>query len=122
MTVAADSAAASRLDPEEEMGLPTETLPALALGREPAEPGIMERPPRPRGRGVIDRPMLTRAWLWLGLFEALLVTGGFFYVLLQAGWSPGADVRRRSPVSSPPRQERGPDPMPAETPPHSVGP
>ena len=24
----------------------TETLPALALGREPAEPGIMRRPPR----------------------------------------------------------------------------
>ena len=31
--------------------LGTETLPALALGREPAEPGSMDRPPRPRGRG-----------------------------------------------------------------------
>ena len=72
--------------------LGTETLPALALGREPAEPGIMERPPRPRGRGIIDRPMLTRAWLWLGMLEAALVTGGFFYVLLQAGWSPGDEV------------------------------
>ena len=47
--------------------LGTETLPALALGREPAEPGIMDRPPRPRERGIIDRPMLARAWLWLGL-------------------------------------------------------
>ncbi|MFJ5612588.1 cation transporting ATPase C-terminal domain-containing protein [Streptomyces sp. NPDC093221] len=28
--------------------LGTETLPALALGREPAEPGVMDRPPRPR--------------------------------------------------------------------------
>ena len=27
--------------------LGTEILPALALGREPAEPGLMERPPRP---------------------------------------------------------------------------
>ena len=26
----------------------TETLPALALGREPAEPGLMQRPPRAR--------------------------------------------------------------------------
>lgn len=33
--------------------------------------------------------MLTRAWLWLGLLEAALVTGGFFYVLLAGGWSPG---------------------------------
>jgi magnesium-transporting ATPase (P-type) len=42
--------------------LGTETLPALALGREPGEPGLMERPPRPRDRGLLDRPMLTRAW------------------------------------------------------------
>ena len=33
--------------------LGTETLPALALGREPAEPGLMERPPRDRSEGVI---------------------------------------------------------------------
>ena len=33
--------------------LGTETLPALALGREPAEPGLMQRPPRPRSEGVI---------------------------------------------------------------------
>lgn len=72
--------------------LGTETLPALALGREPAEPGIMERPPRPRSQGIIDRPMLVRAWLWLGLLEAALVTGGFFFVLAQAGWSPGDAV------------------------------
>jgi magnesium-transporting ATPase (P-type) len=28
----------------------TETFPSLALGRDPAEPGIMERPPRKRRR------------------------------------------------------------------------
>src|SRR5207342_1453932 len=38
----------------------TETLPALALGREPAEPGIMEQPPRPRNESIITRPMLLR--------------------------------------------------------------
>ena len=35
--------------------LGTETLPALALGREPAEPGLMERPPRRRTDRIIDR-------------------------------------------------------------------
>ena len=30
--------------------LGTDTVPALALGREPGEPGIMQRPPRPRSR------------------------------------------------------------------------
>ncbi|MEA2223002.1 MAG: hypothetical protein QOH83_1378 [Solirubrobacteraceae bacterium] len=69
--------------------LGTETLPALALGREPAEPGLMDQPPRPRTTGILTRAMLVRAWLWLGLLEAVLVTGGFFFVLLRAGWSPG---------------------------------
>ncbi|WP_197686336.1 cation-translocating P-type ATPase C-terminal domain-containing protein [Actinoplanes derwentensis] len=41
--------------------LGTETLPALALGREPAEPGLMGRPHRPRRTGVIDRKLLVRA-------------------------------------------------------------
>jgi calcium-translocating P-type ATPase len=67
----------------------TETLPSLALGREPAEPGIMGRPPRPRSEGVIRRPMLVRAWLYLGLLIALLSLGGFFLVLGGAGWHPG---------------------------------
>ncbi len=69
--------------------LGTEILPALALGREPAEPGSMLRPPRPRSEGVIQRALLVRAWISLGLVEAALVLGGFFFVLLRAGWHPG---------------------------------
>jgi calcium-translocating P-type ATPase len=72
--------------------LGTETLPALALGREPAEPGIMRRPPRPRSQGVITRRMLARAWLLMGGVSAALVMGAFFFVLLRAGWRPGADT------------------------------
>ena len=62
--------------------LGTETLPALALGREPAEPGVMDRPPRRREHGILDRPMLVRAWGWLGLVEAALVFAGFLWVPL----------------------------------------
>jgi calcium-translocating P-type ATPase len=69
--------------------LGTETLPALALGREPAEPGVMDEPPRRRSEGIIRPAMLIRAWLFLGGISAALVLGGFFYVLLRAGWSPG---------------------------------
>jgi calcium-translocating P-type ATPase len=69
--------------------LGTETLPALALGREPAEPGSMSHPPRPRGTGVIGGPLLTRAWLLLGGISAVLVMGGFFVTLWRAGWHPG---------------------------------
>jgi calcium-translocating P-type ATPase len=70
----------------------SETLPSLALGRDPAEPGIMTRPPRPADEGVIKGPMLVRAWLFLGLLIAALELAGFFYVLKQAGWHPGAPV------------------------------
>jgi magnesium-transporting ATPase (P-type) len=78
--------------------LGTEILPALALGREPAEPGLMQRPPRARTEGVIRAPMLYRAWVFLGLIEAALVLGGFFWVLWQAGWTSGADVSVGSPL------------------------
>jgi magnesium-transporting ATPase (P-type) len=78
--------------------LGTEILPALALGRERAEPGLMQRPPRKRSEGVITRAMLVRAWLFLGLIEAALVLAGFFYVLWDAGWTSGADVSAGSPL------------------------
>jgi magnesium-transporting ATPase (P-type) len=70
----------------------TETLPALALGRERAEPGSMTRPPRRRTEPLITRALLLRAWLLLGGVSAVLVTGGFFAVLLRGGWTPGARV------------------------------
>ncbi len=66
--------------------LGTEILPALALGREPPEPGLMDRPPRSRSEGVITGSLLRRAWLFLGLIEAVLVLFGFFFVLVGAGW------------------------------------
>jgi magnesium-transporting ATPase (P-type) len=78
--------------------LGTEILPALALGRERAEPGLMERPPRPRSEGVIQWSLIFRAWVFLGLIEAALVLAGFFYVLVDAGWNPGADVGSGSPL------------------------
>jgi magnesium-transporting ATPase (P-type) len=76
----------------------TETLPALALGRERAEPGIMNQPPRPRHQGVISRPMLLRAWLFLGVIAAVLEMAAFFMVLLQAGWHPGTPTGLGSPL------------------------
>jgi magnesium-transporting ATPase (P-type) len=70
----------------------TETLPALALGRERAEPGAMSRRPRPRSERIIRRDLLLRAWVLLGGVSAALVLAGFFWVLEAGGWTPGADV------------------------------
>ena len=76
----------------------SETLPALSLSRDPAEPGIMERPPRPRDEGVIRVPMLLRAWLFLGVMVAGLAAVGYFYVLFKAGWRPGVSVDAGAPL------------------------
>ena len=76
----------------------TETLPALALGRERAEPGLMRRPPRARSESVIQKAMLVRAWLFLGPICAVLAMAGFFYVLLGAGWHPGDPTDEGSPL------------------------
>ncbi|MFI5541879.1 cation-translocating P-type ATPase [Nocardia sp. NPDC051900] len=76
----------------------TETLPALALGREGAEPGLMRRPPRRRGESVIRTPMLLRAWLFLGVIAAALAMTGFFFVLLHGGWHPGDPTGPGSPL------------------------
>ncbi|MET9881829.1 cation-transporting P-type ATPase [Streptomyces sp. NPDC006430] len=78
--------------------LGTETLPALALGRERAEPGTMNRPPRPSSQSVISRDMLIRSWGYLGAVSAVLVMGAFFYVLWRAGWHPGDATGKGSPL------------------------
>lgn len=72
--------------------LGTETLPALALGRENAEPDLMRRPPRPRSQPVIDGPMLARAWGLLGGISAVLVMALFLLTLHIGGWTFGADT------------------------------
>ena len=65
--------------------LGTDTLPALALSREKAEPGLMDRPPRPPTEPVIRRSLLLRAWGFLGVISAALVIGGYLYTL-RDGW------------------------------------
>jgi calcium-translocating P-type ATPase len=78
--------------------LGTDILPALALSREPAEPGLMDRPPRSRREGVIRPAMLARAWGFLGAIAGVLVLGAFLLVLVRAGWHPGAATAAGSPL------------------------
>jgi Ca2+-transporting ATPase len=59
----------------------TDGLPALALGMDPVDRNIMNRPPRPKDEAVITPG---RAWLILaqGLFIAACTLGAFLFVLL----------------------------------------
>jgi len=72
--------------------LGTEILPALALGIEKPEPGIMELPPRARKEGVIDKMVLFRGYVFLGLLEAAAVLIVFYCVLYRGGWRPGVQL------------------------------
>jgi len=72
--------------------LGTETLPALALGIEKPEPGIMEVPPRQRKKGVIDKIVLFRGYIFLGLLNAAAVISAYYFVLLRGGWRPGVQL------------------------------
>jgi P-type Ca2+ transporter type 2C len=65
--------------------LATDMLPGLALGSEKPEPGIMQRKPRLRNQPLVDRKLLVRAFLWLGLIETGLAYSGFFLVHALSG-------------------------------------
>lgn len=51
--------------------LGTDMVPALALGGEPPEPGIMRRRPRRREATLLDGRLLRRAYLRLGVVQAV---------------------------------------------------
>ena len=61
--------------------LGTDLLPALGLGAEPPEPGEMRRPPRHRHAPLLTGAVLVRAYLVLGLMEALVSMGGYLLAL-----------------------------------------
>jgi len=72
--------------------LGTEILPALALGIEKPEPGVMDVPPRPKKKGVIDKIVLFRGYVFLGLLEAAAVLIVYYFVLYRGGWKPGMQL------------------------------
>jgi Ca2+-transporting ATPase len=59
--------------------LGTDMVPALALGDEPPEPGLMDRPPRDLGEHVITRPLLVRAYLFLGIIQSIAAMAAFYF-------------------------------------------
>jgi magnesium-transporting ATPase (P-type) len=69
--------------------LGTDLLPALALGAETPEPDVMRRPPRSRRERLLNLPTLLRAYGWLGMIEATLALGGYFFAYWLAGWRHG---------------------------------
>ncbi|WP_024546327.1 cation-transporting P-type ATPase [Picosynechococcus sp. NKBG15041c] len=66
--------------------LGTDMIPALTLGIEAAEPGMMTQPPRKQTENLLGRSLLVRAYCFLGPIEAVLGMLGFFLVWWSHGY------------------------------------
>jgi len=69
--------------------LGTDLLPALALGAEPPEPGVMDQPPRARSERLLGARRLLHAYGFLGAAEAVFALAAFFWTYWLTGWRPG---------------------------------
>jgi calcium-translocating P-type ATPase len=78
--------------------LGTDMLPALALGAEKPDPGVMHRPPRARGERLLSWGLIARAYLFLGVLEAVAAMAAFFFVLNLAGWQYGEILAKADPL------------------------
>ena len=78
--------------------LGTDMLPALALGSEPPDRGLMQEPPRRRNERLLSWGLLARAYLWLGVMEASIAMAAFFHVLARAGLCYGDRLANSDPL------------------------
>ena len=78
--------------------LGTDMVPAIALGADPPQPGIMNVPPRPRTERLLTGRLLLRTYFFLGLNSAVLAMGGFFLYLFANGWTWGVRLDWSSPL------------------------
>ena len=84
--------------------LGTDLVPALALGAEPPEPGVMEHPPRQLSEHVITRTLLVRAYAWLGVLQSLAAMVAFYALYWTHGyWGQWLDLPAHGPLTIRPR-------------------
>ncbi|MGB2978492.1 MAG: cation-transporting P-type ATPase [Propionicimonas sp.] len=77
--------------------LGTDLVPALGLGTERPEPGVMDRPPRARTDRLMNQRVLVKAFAWYGLLETVFSMTAYFYVNIGNGW-PGVPLAASGPV------------------------
>jgi calcium-translocating P-type ATPase len=66
--------------------LGTDLIPALALGAELPEPGLMKRPPRRREEHIITASLLARTYLFLGAIQSLAAMSAFYFMFWTNGY------------------------------------
>jgi sodium/potassium-transporting ATPase subunit alpha len=78
--------------------LGTDLVPSMGLGQEPADPEVMNKPPRNPAQGLLNRQLMVRSYLFLGLIEGVWSLLLFFYVLIDGGWRYGMPLEASSPL------------------------
>ena len=66
--------------------LGTDMLPALGLGTELPEAGIMNRPPRSQNESLLNKTVVLKGFLWYGMLESAAAMAAYFFVNFQHGW------------------------------------
>ena len=70
----------------------TDSLTALGLGVERPDPRIMQCAPRSSRERLLNWPLALRAYLFLGMIEAVACVAAFFFVLAAGGWRYGQSL------------------------------
>jgi len=66
--------------------LGTDMLPALGLGSEQPEPGIMNQAPRSHNSHLLNKHLILTAFAWYGAIASVVSTMAYFFVNLENGW------------------------------------
>lgn len=66
--------------------LGTDMVPAIGLGAEPPEAGLMQGPPRSQKEPLLNGRLLARALLWYGGIESVASMSAYFYFNYLHGW------------------------------------
>lgn len=76
----------------------TDSLTALGLGVERPDSQVMQQPPRPQKERLFSLSVALRAYMFLGLFEAVAAMAAFFFVLKGDGWLYGQALASTDPL------------------------
>jgi magnesium-transporting ATPase (P-type) len=66
-------------------------VPAIGLGTEPPDAGVMEVPPRSQKEPLLNARLLSKALLWYGMIETVASMSAYFFLNWLHGW-PGVPL------------------------------
>lgn len=66
--------------------LGTDMMPALGLGTEMPEEGVMNKPPRSQNESLLNKQVVIKGFFWYGLLESAVAMCAYFMVNILNGW------------------------------------